>query len=263
MGSTPADTMQFRAAQRAYSVARKLDESGEIGGAEKYASALDNLMIYAEHTWGYSSSITEPYHPQVNNLDQWKRLYALKACESATIACERIRRRYGETPISLHRELKFRAVNPHDFAVREVLVQDLEHFYGHTHFDVIDEKSGESVPFQISSYSRGPEMCILASLAPKEVKTFILREKEKPEVESAGLCAQRGIEGISDIYRVISADSENYAYTNAIENAHMRIEYSRPRGITSIFDKKRKRELIARGGTAFRPVYEEIGRAHV
>lgn len=260
VGSTPADTMQFRAAQRAYSVARKLDESGEIGGAENYASALDNLMIYAEHTWGYSSSITEPYHPQVNNLDQWKRLYALKACESATIACERIRRRYGETPISLHRELKFRAVNPHDFAVREVLVQDLEHFYGHTHFDVIDEKSGESVPFQISSYSRGPEMCILASLAPKEVKTFILREKEKPEVESAGLCAQKGIEGISDIYRVISADSENYAYTNAIENAHMRIEYSRPRGITSIFDKKRKRELIARGGTAFRPVYEVTPR---
>lgn len=260
VGSTPADVMHYRAASRAYDVARKLDPDGSIAGADVYRAALHNLMIYGEHTWGYSSSITEPYHPQVNNLDQWKRLYALKAAEAATIACERIRQKYGETPVSLHKELKFRAVNPHDFPVQDMLVQDLEHFYGHEHFDVVDEQTGESVPFQLSRYSRGPEMCILTTLAPKQVKTYILREKEKPAPVSAGLCAQRGIEGIADLSHVLTATPGDYVYTDAIENEYVRIEMSRPCGITRIYDKRRKRELLRAGEYAFRPVYEVTPR---
>ena len=260
VGSTPADVMHYRAASRAYDIARKLDPDGSIAGMDTYSAALYNLMIYGEHTWGYSSSITEPYHPQVNNLDQWKRLYALKAAEAATVACERIRQRYGETPVSLHKELKFRAVNPHDFPVREMLVQDLEHFYGHEHFDVVDEQTGESVPFQLSRYSRGPEMCILTTLAPKEVKTYILREKEKPAPVSAGLCAQRGIEGIADLAHVLNATPGEYAYTDAIENEYVRIEMSRPYGVTRIYDKRREKELLRPGEYAFRPIYEVTPR---
>lgn len=260
VGSTPADTMHYRAASRMYDMARKLDPDGKQGGAENYRSALYNLMFYAEHTWGYSSSITEPYHPQVNNLDQWKRLFALKANESATIALERIRRAHGETPVSLHRELKYRAVNPHDFPVTEMLVQDLEHFYGHEHFDVVDEESGERVPFQISRYSRGPEMCILAELAPHQTRTFVLKEKPAPAVASAGLCARRGIEGIADLSHVLNETPGDYAYTDAVENKFFRIEMSCPRGITRIFDKVRGRELVREGDTAFRPVYEVTPR---
>lgn len=262
VGSTPADVIQYRTASRLYDVARKLDPNGSIGGAENYRSALYNLIFYAEHTWGYSSSITEPYHPQVNNLDQWKRLFALKAGESATVAMERIQRHYGETPVSLHRELKFRAVNPHDFPIQDVLVQDLEHFYGHNRFDVVDEKTGECVPHQISRYSRGPEMCIFLSLAPHEVRTFVLREKEPGKVHGPGLCAPRGIEGVSDLHRILSADPSDYVYTDAIENSFYRIEMSRPNGITRIYDKRRRKELLREGGTAFRPIYEHTHRAY-
>ena len=261
VGSTPADTMHYRAASRWYDVARKLDPDGTIGGAENYRSALYNLMFYAEHTWGYSSSITEPYHPQVNNLDQWKRLFALKANESATIACEKIRRSYGETPVSLHRELKFRAVNPHDFAVTDMLVQDLEHFYGHEHFDIIDEETGESVPFQLSRYSRGPEICIFLTLAPKQTRTFRLKELPAPALRSAGLCARCGIEGIADLSHILNEKADEYIYTDAIENKFFRIEMNRPYGITRIYDKKNKKELVREGAYAFRPVYEVTARA--
>lgn len=260
VGSTPADTMHYRAASRLYDVARKMDPDGTIGGKENYRSALYNLMFYAEHTWGYSSSITEPYHPQVNNLDQWKRLFALKANESATIACEKIHRHLGETPVSLHRELKFRAANPHDFEVCEMLVQDLEHFYGHEHFDVVDEATGESVPFQISRYSRGPEMCIFVKLAPKQVRTFRLKEKPAPAIRSAGLCARCGIEGIADLSHVLHETPGEYIYTDAIENEYFRIEMSRPCGVTRIYDKKKGKELLREGETAFRPVYEVTPR---
>lgn len=260
VGSTPSDVIQFRAAQRMYDVARKLDTDQSIGGKEQYSSALHDLMVYAEHTWGYSSSITEPYHPQVNNLDQWKRLYALKANEAATIALERIRRHHGETPISLHRELKFRAVNPHPFPITDMLVQDLEHFYGHSHFDVIDEATGESVPFQISRYSRGPEMCIFLSLEANETKTYVLKELPHGDVRSAGLCAQYGIEGIHDLHHVLTKTPGEYAYTDAVENEFFRIEFKRPYGITRIFDKKQSRELVKEGEYAFRPIYEVTKR---
>ncbi len=260
VGSTPADVMHYRTADRSYRMARKLDADGVIGGCDNYDAALANLMVYAEHTWGYSSSITEPCHAQVNNLDQWKRLYALKANESATIALERIRRHHGETPISLHRELKFRAVNPHDFAVEDMLVQDLEHFYGHEYFDVIDEATGEEVPFQLSRYSRGPEICIFLSLAPHETKTFILREKARADIRSAGLLAQRGIEGVADLHHVITKDASHYFYTDAIENDFFRIEMARPDGITRIYDKRNGKELLREGGVAFRPIYEVTHR---
>lgn len=139
---------------------QKLDPEGILTPRAARDDACYNLMFYGEHTWGYSSSITEPFHPQVNNLDQWKRLYALKACESATIAREALQRALGETAISLEKELTFCAVNPHDTPVREILRQDLEHFYGHAHFTVVDAADGTEVPFQLSRYSRGPEMCI-------------------------------------------------------------------------------------------------------
>ena len=75
VGSTPADVMQYRASARSYHIVQKLDPEGSITPAFARQAALYNLMFYGEHTWGYSSSITEPFHPQVNNLDQWKRLY--------------------------------------------------------------------------------------------------------------------------------------------------------------------------------------------
>ena len=260
VGSTPADVIQFRAAQRTYNMARKLDPDMTVGGKAQYESALHDLMVYAEHTWGYSSSITEPYHPQVNNLDQWKRLYALKAGEASTVALERIRRHNGETPISLHRELKFRAVNPNDYPITDMLVQDLEHFYGHANFDVIDEATGESVPFQLSRYSRGPEICILVKLAPHETKTYCLKELERGPVKGVGLCAQYGIEGVHDLHHVLTKNPDDYVYTDAVENEFFRIEFKRPFGITRIFDKKQSRELIKEGEYAFRPIYEVTKR---
>lgn len=63
-------------------------------------------MFYAEHTWGYSSSVSEPWHPNVNKLDLRKSLFALKANESASRACDKITYYYGENHISLHKELE-------------------------------------------------------------------------------------------------------------------------------------------------------------
>lgn len=256
IGSTPADVMHYREASRMYDVAKKLDPGETLGGKKNYRSALYNLMLYAEHTWGHSACVAQPYLPRVNDLDQRKRLFAAKANEAAAIACGKVCRQYGETPVSCHKELKFRAVNPHAFAVKDMLVQDTESFSGHEHFEVVDEKTGESVPFQISRHARGPEMCILAEMQPHETRTFVLKELPLPIPASCGLCARGGAEGVEDLFGVFAADSENYVYIDRIENEYFRIEMKRPFGITRIFDKKKGEELLRENEIAFRPVYE-------
>lgn len=264
IGSTPSDVSHYRAAARRYSVAKKLDADCKIVDASVYKDALYNLMFYAEHTWGYSSSITEPYHPQVNNLDQWKRLFALKANEQATIATEKLQRYFGETQISLHKQLGFKAVNPHDIAVKDMLVCDLEHFYGFNNFDVIDDKNGKSVPYQISKYSRGMQLCLFLDMAPHEEKSFSLKNRGEEKLKSAGKAAKCGIEGIYDLNYQLKRDEKNggSVFYDEIDNEFFTIKYSVPAGITSIFDKKRNVELIKSGKdyNAFTPIYEVTER---
>lgn len=264
VGSTPADVIQYRQAARYCHMAEKLDPKHELAPDTLYEAAHHNLMFYGEHTWGYSSSVSEPYHPQVNNLDQWKKLYALKACEAAYQIQEQIRAAYGETAVSLRKELKFRAVNPHKIPVWDMIAVDLEHFYGHEHFKVIEEGSGEETPFQISSYSRGPKLCIRVKLEPGEVKTYCLEETEKPPLPSPGLCARTGIEGVNDLYWRCEADQKQGAFISidGLENPFFRISWERGRGIVSIFDKAHQEELIGRAYkcSAFTPVYERTPR---
>lgn len=73
-----------REAQRRYALARRLEpQLGEKDPALCRA-AEDNLLLYAEHTWGHSSTITNPYDTMVLNLDARKSSYASKAHEAAS-----------------------------------------------------------------------------------------------------------------------------------------------------------------------------------
>ena len=59
VGSTPYAVKHYREAQRRYALARRLEpQLGEKSPALCRA-AEDNLLLYAEHTWGHSSTITE------------------------------------------------------------------------------------------------------------------------------------------------------------------------------------------------------------
>lgn len=263
VGSTPADVIQYRRAARNYSIAEKMDSKRTLLSDEIFKKARHDLIFYGEHTWGYSSSITEPYHPQVNNLDQWKRLYVLKASETTTIMLEKIQQNLGETALSLRKELQFKAVNPHDRSIKEMLTIDLEHFYGHENFDVMDKETGELVPFQISSYSRGPEICIWLDMKSKEEKVYILKEKEK-ELNSPGLKAAMGIEGVDDLAwrRREELLNGGTASIEGIENNYLKVSYNKKQGIYSIYDKIRKVEYRDNNKPygLFTPIYEVTPR---
>ena len=264
IGSTPADVIQYRNAARSFHVMQKMNCRENVQLRPYYNDALYNLMFYGEHTWGYSSSITEPFHPQVNNLDQWKRLYALKASESVVIMQENVQQSLGETAISLHKTIKFRAVNPHTVHFEGMFTCDLEHFYGYKHFNVLDNETGESVPFQLSNYSRGPKLCIWLCLDSKQTKTFVLNELPTKPLVSAGRKALTGIDGINDLYWRISEDLENGGCISidGIENNFFKIDFEHGTGISSIYNKQEEKELLNRQYpyAAFTPIYEVTER---
>lgn len=84
VGSTPYAVKHYLDARHRYQLCRRLDKDAETKYPALYAAAQDNLMLYAEHTWGHSSTITNPYDPMVLNLDMRKNSYASKAHEAAS-----------------------------------------------------------------------------------------------------------------------------------------------------------------------------------
>ena len=79
VGSTSAVVKHFRDAQRKYDLCGKLDPENKLGDNKLIKEAEENLIMYAEHTWGYSSSVSEPWETMVSDLELKKSSYAINA----------------------------------------------------------------------------------------------------------------------------------------------------------------------------------------
>ena len=253
VGSTPDVVAHYKDAVYKFNKIKKLDKKAKIVPKKTLDEIAYNLIFYAEHTWGYSSSISEPWHPYVSYLDMRKSLFASSANSLASVALDDIARANGKTAFSLMKGCKFAAVNPHDTAVRTVTGIKMEVLRGYDDFEVADEKTGEIVPHQLGRYSRGLELGILADLAPKQTKTYVLRPLEKSEPISCGRVAKAGLDGVADLAADVS-DANNFGF----ENDYFRVFFSEKSGISSIFDKKNEVELITKDALypAFTPIYE-------
>lgn len=259
-GSTPKIVQHYREAQRKYYIAKQLDPDGKICGKELLETALYNMVIYSEHTWGYSSSINEPWHPYVNKLDLRKNLYAERANETVSRALNNLTYHFGETPLGINGNFKLTSINPHDFSVTDIISVCIETLFDHKCFEIIDEKTGEKVPYQIGSYSRGKDLVLLVHLKSKEKKTYILKEIAPPALCSSGTYAENGSDSVYDLSWVNSKKLKNGSVVTPyyLENQFFRIEYKIGDGITSIYNKKQNKELIKNSHkyNAFTPIYE-------
>lgn len=260
IGSTPNIVQHYREASRKLYIANQLDTTGEICGKEILDSAAYNLIIYSEHTWGYSSSISEPWHPNVNKLDLRKSLFALKANELASRACDKITHANGETPVLLNKNYIFNAINPHDFAVVDVIKINMETLFGYQHFEVVDSKTEEVLPHQLSNSARGYEFNVLVHLEAKEKRIYEIREINPPVVNASVKCARLGVDRVSDLKSTYTDELKSGSVVTpyGLENKFFNITYEEGEGITSIFDKVNKKELVRdnRIYNAFTPIYE-------
>ena len=256
--STPDAVSHYKEAVRKYHICRALDPDCKKGVyPELMKSARHDLMLYAEHTWGFSSSVSEPAHPFVNLLDMRKTMYAARAHEAVSLCLDALCEHYGETPMVIWKDYRLHAVNPNPVPVTAVARCDFEILFTHKHFRLINEKTGEETPFQMVRVARGPQFNILVKLAPLEHAAFRVEEIEAPKPSMIGMTCDYGADGISDLAFARHANPDWACTPFEIITPFLHVRWEMGRGITSVYDRRQGRELITDPAeTAFEPIYE-------
>lgn len=253
VGSTPYAVKHYREAQHYYHLCKRLDEDIETKYPELYRTAQDNLMLYAEHTWGHSSTITNPYDTMVLNLDMRKNSYASKAHEASARMLNQIIKEKGDVLRYYNTNGKIKVCN-----VSKTEGPQLVEFYIETmmlpNAEVRNEK-GEVITCQVSPHPRGRNVSFVDTFLPGEEKTYTYCSKEAVvETLNTRQC-YAGAERIRDI--VNEYDPETYHLPYYFENKFFRLSYAPHEGITSFINKRTGKEMLGKGvAPIFTPMYE-------
>lgn len=268
VGSTPLAVKHFRDAQRKYQLNRKLDPECTLGDEQLVKEARDNIMLYAEHTWGYSSSVSEPWATLVNDLELRKTGYAVKANEAISRNLDIVLQKKGEVSIAPDREKLFKVINPHAVKVKDtakIYVEYWEYIEGEAYrgnnfdefIEVIDVETGEVLPSQTTSIARAREVEVLLELEPYEEKILKVRKKHHQPVNTTKNYAYIGAEGVEDI-EIIDDNREIKVNTHYIETPYYKINFDEEVGIKNIIDQRDGKEII-KGNKKYHPfigIYE-------
>ncbi|MGM0123092.1 hypothetical protein IGI37_000458 [Enterococcus sp. AZ194] len=265
-GSTPAATKVYRDAQRKYRITRKLLAEGQ---EEKLRSAEDNLMMFAEHTWGYHSSVGEPWETFVNELEFRKIAYATNAHVAISNLLDDELAELGEVSIQLNRAPYFKILNPHNSAITDYAQIFMKHWEtvddsylvssNDAFIEVVNAKTGEVYPSQMMQTAKGKEITFAVSLEAKEELIVRLRRTDQPAVKRRVNDNQAwiGTEQVADI-----ASYEGYqkmVSTHAIQTPFFEITFDHTKGIAAIIDRKTGQNLIREEmqAGAFTGIYEK------
>lgn len=254
VGSTPYAVKHYKEAVRNYHLCERL----EPALAEKYPAlnraAQDNLLLYAEHTWGHSATVSDPYETMVQNLDIRKTSYASKAHESAALMLTQIEKAKGDTlryyaangKIKVKNASKLAGLLPVEFYVESGSMKNA----------ALTDAGGKAVPCQPSRHPRGLRISFVDTFAPGEEKTYAYRELPAAEETQNTRVAYVGAEKVRDI--VNDYDPITYRLPYEFENRWFRLRYAPGEGIKSFTNKKTGKSLLRPDCVPFfTPIYEE------
>ena len=266
VGSTPAIVKNYREAQRKLSLCEKLDPAGRLGDPALVEEASENLALYAEHTWGYSSSVSEPWETLVSELELKKSAYAVNANSLIARNLDQILAAKGEVSIRPQKPQRYKVVNPNNFTVTDtahLFVEFWESLDGavfgpDTPFAVMDEASGAVLPAQLKRIARAYQIEVPLTLRPLEERTLSLRRTGGTRNRTAQNHAHTGAEGVSDL---LPAHGYREDFRQ-IETDYFRLCLAEEQGIVSIVDKRDGCEIIHPEAEypAFSGIYEVTPR---
>lgn len=258
VGSTPYAVKHYKEAQRMYHLCERLNEKAS---AEKaYAldkkitrEAEDNLLLYAEHTWGHSSTITNPYDTMVQNLDIRNTSYASKAHEASAKNLNRITHKLGDKLRYYNLDGKIKAINvgsqsgkmPVEFYVETMSLPAVK---------ITNEKTGEELKAQLSAHPRGVLVSFIDSFDANEEKIYCYEQLPEQLKTFNTRIAYVGAERIRDI---VNDYDDTYKLNYGIENEFIKISYEIGKGVTSFYNKLENKEMLKEGyAKFFTPIYE-------
>ncbi|MGL5348146.1 MAG: hypothetical protein ACRDA3_12410 [Peptostreptococcaceae bacterium] len=257
VGSTPQINKIYKEAQRTLNTTKMIDKNLELSDKKLVDECENKLMIYSEHTWGHSSSLTHPFNSFVNLLDYKKSGNAINAHELATRNLLKVLDKKGMTSLKPNREPKFKIVNPYDREVTQSVKLSLDYWETSDLREVIVDELGNEFVTQNEPHPRGTYINFVITLNPNEERTIWVKRYERDIRLVKNVDVDYCCQEIHDVY-LYNSEDEVQKYGNTMENKHVKITWDNEKGIVSWFDKINNVELIdssSRSG-AFMPVYE-------
>lgn len=261
VGSTPNTVKICREAQRKYDLCKKLDPENKLGNAKLLEDAAENIALYAEHTWGYSSSVSEPWDSLVACLEKKKDAYAINANTEISKNLDLILSQLGEVSINAGKQQRYKVINPHPFRYRgtvKLYIEYWEYLEGNTLntgavLEAYDENTQERLVCQGHRTARAYEVEIAVDMAPGEEKIIKLKQNFENN-STVRNHAHIGAEGVRDL-----ETGRDYLETPfLVETDYYKVEFSKEKGIASILDKKTGQLITDSTGKegAFSAIYE-------
>jgi hypothetical protein len=212
VAATPQDTLVFRNAQRNRHLIHLLDPQGKVVSPERRWAIDDKLMLYAEHTFGYSHTSLSTLLTQ--QVFMRKTRHAVDADVLASTGLYDILRTRGEGMFTNRRPFEYTVLNPLTMPVRAAAYLPLDFWEWPTvqeGFKVLDER-GREYPQQVESSPRGWMVGVALELAAGEARRLklVAPGQTPPASAPAG---------------------------EAFENTWYRVAWSKAKGITALADR--------------------------
>ena len=255
VGSTPYAVKHYLAARRNYALARRLDPGIEEAAPALARQAQDNLLLYAEHTWGHSGSITDPCLTMANDLDIRKTGYASAAHEAAAKMLARIAADQGDSLRYYATAGEIRVVNPSKISGPQPVEFYVETLPAGMPDAWVKDAQGREIPCQVSPHPRGRRISFVRPLDAGGSTCYTYGAKPAtPQTLNTRKCYV-GAERIRDI--VNDYDPVSYKLPYGFENRWFKIGYTVGGKLTTLVDKRTGAELLpAEGPCPLLPVYE-------
>lgn len=259
VGSTPAAVRLYREAQRNRNMTVRLDPARERTDPALWRESGRNMMLYAEHTWGHSASVSNPYQNIVSDMLMKKNAYAVGAHNAATEMLDGVLEKLGNRSIYPDRAHCYRVINPHPETLTlpvSVPLLGWEYIDGRQQEDrplmLRDKGTGEPLPTRTLPGPRGRLAETVLTLEPGEQKELALEYAplhRDMTPHTPCMCA----DAMTD-----QAAIPDLAIPEYIETPFFTVRTDRVKGVASIKDRKTGRELTDPDAPygAFSCVYE-------
>lgn len=259
--STPDAITTYKEAQRNYHKIISLKSQGNLFDTDKLAQLEYNLMMFSEHTWGYFTSVSEPWNKMTKKLEDRNKLFASKASELADTLLDDYTFADGEMAKAAGRPMLYKVKNPYkDKRTQRVqlYINWWEEFLVSEGYDLIDVETEESIPFQelLVDEEKRREVNVWLELQGYEAKVLgiVPKPKRSRHMPLDPLFTRDETYDYLPPY----ADTSVYATQFFLQTPYFKVLWDKTKGIHTIFDKKRNQNLIRKEAKegAFTPIYE-------
>ncbi len=259
--STPDALMAYREAQRKYHQLANIADKGEDIGEKRLHKLEYNLMMFSEHTWGYFTSVSEPWNKMTKKLEARNKLFAEKANELADTLLDDYQESKGEAAKMTGRPLLYKVENPYPQELESLAAFTInwwEEFLVKDGYEVIDKESKETITHQeirIDEKKRR-EVNVRLRLAPFETRELLIvpKKAKRRKMPLDPLFTR------DETYDYISPYIDNTVNATMyhLETPHIRLAWDKERGIHTFLDKKTDTNLVRKDDQdgLFTPIYE-------